>query len=311
MSVKRWAASVSGVAMFAVVAAISVGAVSIDPAPARSDDMKEVCATSFENAQKMKREGHLKEARKELLVCAGQSCPDVVVPQCVKWLKDVDETMPSIVVVAHGPKGDTPSNVKVSIDGEVVASSLDGRSIPVDPGKHHMRYELEGSPAVEEDLLLSVGDQNKRVEPTFKAPGGTAEAPGGELPKAGGDDKPTSAPVRWPAYLAIGVGGAGLVVGAITGGLALGAKSSLDDACTTKTTCPPSAQSDIDTLGTMSIVSTVGFVAGGVIAATGIIVAIALPRGSSTSKETKAALVLPWIAPLDGHGYAAGLSGAF
>lgn len=257
---------------------------------ARSDDMKETCAASFESGQKLRREGKLRAARKEFVVCAAEGCPEIIAPACGKWLHEVDEAMPTVVVVAKGPKGDQVGDVKVLVDGELVTSTLDGKPLPIDPGKHHVRYELEGVDPLEEDVIINVGDHNRHLEPVFRAPGGPHGDTTTPPPPTTPAEPPSSGPVRWPAYLTIGIGGAGIVVGAITGGIALGAKSALDEKCTTKTTCPKESQSDIDTLGTMSTASTVGFVVGGITAAAGIIVAIALPKApaakASTEKQT-------------------------
>jgi hypothetical protein len=57
-----------------------------------------------------------------------------------------------------------------------------------------------------------------------------------------------------------GIGAAGVVVGTISGVLALSKGSTLDGECSAgKTSCPNSAQSDISQLHTMQTLSSVGF----------------------------------------------------
>jgi hypothetical protein len=289
----------------AALLVVAIGASSFALA-ARSDDIKETCAASFEAGQRLRREGKLRAAKKEFVVCAAEGCPDIIAPACGKWLHEVDESTPTVVVVAKGPKGDQVGDVRVLVDGELVASTLDGKPLPIDPGKHHLRYELDGAEPLEEDVIINIGDHNRRLEPAFHGPGG---AIGGDTttPPPPKLDEPPSGPLRWPAFVTIGVGGAGIIVGAITGGLALGAKSSLDEKCATKTTCPKESQADIDTLSTMSTASTVGFVAGGITAAAGIIVAIALPSPKAPAKAAKQTIEWqPWISPLG-----AGVHGRF
>jgi hypothetical protein len=96
-------------------------------------------------------------------------------------------------------------------------------------------------------------------------------------------------------YVALGIGGAGVVVGSIFGGLALGKKSSLDDACKVKSNCPANAQDDIDALHTDATVSTVGFVVGGVGLAAGLIVL--LTTSSSAPHATTGFAVHPVVTP--------------
>jgi hypothetical protein len=81
--------------------------------------------------------------------------------------------------------------------------------------------------------------------------------------------------------VAFGVGGAGLVVGGITGILAMGKHSTLSGECTS--TCPPSAQSDLDSYHTMGTISTVGFIVAGVGAAAGVILLVTQPKTTATT----------------------------
>jgi hypothetical protein len=278
-------------------------------APAARADEKEACATSYEKAQKLRRDGKLKDARQEVLTCGNEKCPAVLIPFCVQWLREIDATMPSLVIVARGPRGEETEAVRVLIDGAVAASSLDGRPITVDPGKHHLRYELEGAKPIEEDVLVHAGEQNRRLSPVFQAnkPSPSTPAPKGDgaSPPAPVDTASPPSPSRWPVYTAFGLGAVGIGVGAVTGGMALGAKSSLDLECPTKGNCPAGAQPDIDRLHTMSTVSTIGFIVGGVGIAAGVLL-LAIRPGSPPALAPAAARVEPWIGPLS-----AGVRGSF
>jgi len=116
---------------------------------------------------------------------------------------------------------------------------------------------------------------------------------------------------RTPAYIALGVGGAGVVVTTVFGILALGNKSSLDTACgSDKTSCPASQSSNLSSLKTDSIVSDVGL--GFAIAGVGVgSVLLLLNRGESSASappddKRVAFRVAPWV----GVG-AAGMKGSF
>jgi hypothetical protein len=88
----------------------------------------------------------------------------------------------------------------------------------------------------------------------------------------------------------VGVGGAVLVMGAVFGGLALGDHSDLANKCTNG--CPASAQSEIDGYHTKGAVSTVGFIAGPVLAAAGLVMVLVAP---SSSKKSTSASITPYI----------------
>ena len=126
-------------------------------------------------------------------------------------------------------------------------------------------------------------------------------------PNAQGAPAPASGPNRLPAYIAFGVGGAGVALGAVFGILALGTKSTLDNECPGKV-CPPSAKSDVDNLSSRATVSNIAFAVGAVGVAAGVVLLVTL-HGSDAPKTAMArppVRVTPWI----GLG-AAGLGGTF
>jgi hypothetical protein len=96
----------------------------------------------------------------------------------------------------------------------------------------------------------------------------------------------------------------GVAVGTVFGVLALGAKNHLDGACTNKL-CLPSSQSDIDTMHSDALVSTVGFGVGIVGVAVG---GYMLLQGSSSPRPAKTGqvTVAPWVGPAS-----LGLTGRF
>jgi hypothetical protein len=67
----------------------------------------------------------------------------------------------------------------------------------------------------------------------------------------------------------VGVGGAALVGGLVTGLMAKGKESDATDQCKDKV-CPTKAEADFDSASSLAGVSTVLFISGGVLAAAGI-----------------------------------------
>src|SRR5262249_51813370 len=67
-----------------------------------------------------------------------------------------------------------------------------------------------------------------------------------------------------PAYVALGLGVAGIGVGTVFGLLPASKKGDLDNVCSADKVCPPSKQHTIDSANTIPTVSTVGFVVGAV-----------------------------------------------
>jgi len=169
------------------------------PASARADAAS--CVAASDAGQKLRDEGHLLESRAELATCAHEDCPAPVRGDCVQWMEDVDRRLPTIVIAATAAGRDT-RDVRVTIDGALVKTTLDGGAIPLDPGEHHLRYEHAGDPPSEETIVLREGEKDRALRVRFGVP----PAP---LPLA----PPPRPPVL--AYAMTGVAGAGLVSFAI------------------------------------------------------------------------------------------------
>src|SRR5580765_5052723 len=93
------AREVAVLALAVVVASPSVGVA------AGSNDDKKACIASSEKAQQLRADGKLLASRQELLVCARDVCPGVVRKDCAKWLGELEDALPSIVLGAKDGKG--------------------------------------------------------------------------------------------------------------------------------------------------------------------------------------------------------------
>ena len=95
---------------------------------------------------------------------------------------------------------------------------------------------------------------------------------------------------------ALGLGAAGLVLGAVTGGLAIGKHSNLKTECPTGSCDTTASQSDLSTYQTLGALSTAGFVIGGVGAAGGLVMLLMAPK-SESKPAPAAASIQPWFGP--------------
>jgi len=135
---------------------------------------KEECISAYEQAQDLRKQSHLINARQRLLVCTREVCPAVLRKDCVQWLEEVERSMPTVVVDVKGTDGSDVVAVKVYLDGKLVAEQLDGKPISLDPGQHTFRFEIAGAPAKEERIVVPEGTKNRRVAVSF-APAGVAQ----------------------------------------------------------------------------------------------------------------------------------------
>jgi hypothetical protein len=91
-------------------------------------------------------------------------------------------------------------------------------------------------------------------------------------------------------FIALGVGAAGLIAGGITGGLAISEHSLLDRDCDADGDCPEGRRETLDNFHTLSTISTVGFIVGGVGVAGGITLLVLAP----SSKKQSGATIVPY-----------------
>jgi hypothetical protein len=135
------------------------------PRPAHADEIDR-CLTAHPMAQRLRQDGALVSARTELLVCARAVCPAVVRAECGRWLAEVEDLTPSIVVSAQSVSGADLTDVRVFADGRAVAERLDGRAMPLDPGPHKIQLQAGGYEPTEMDVLLR--EREKARPLTFK-----------------------------------------------------------------------------------------------------------------------------------------------
>lgn len=144
-------------------------AASATPAPAPEDAVT-ACVKAAENAQTERSAHRLRRARERLLACAQVGCPMIVRSDCATWLAEVDQLMPSVVVTARDVRGIELIDVRVLVDGEVVATHLDGLAMPVDPGTHLFRFEAAGVTPLEQQILIREGEKGRALPITLMAP---------------------------------------------------------------------------------------------------------------------------------------------
>jgi len=215
--------------------------------------------------------------------------------------------IPNLTIVTLGPGGVAMASseleekgVRILIDDVDQAMALINVKRPIDPGDHRI-VALQGSEqlAVASVSLPESGtDSVDLVLPALEA------APRPLEPGAPVSDGGNAQVVA--GFVALGVGVAGLGVGGIAGGIALGKRSDLDDA---NGGCPdnqcaggPDVEDDVSSYNTMRTVSTVGFVVGGVGIAGGLLLLLTAPSSTASDEPDQPSVagrirVSPWVGP--------------
>ena len=188
----------------------------------------------------------------------------------------VEHRTPRLTVRA----GNAAAGVVVHVGASVIPVDTE---VKMDPGEVVVRAEAPGRRPNTLKATLREG-KNVEIDVGVLEPlaGDGASTPGtpGTPNMKGGSDTRDLRPI---GIIVAGVGVASLVVGSVTGILALG------DASTVKKNCPNDAcqkQEDVDTAGsgkTLSTVSTITFIAGGALVVGGAILFFMSPRKAKTT----------------------------
>jgi hypothetical protein len=182
---------------------------------------------------------------------------------------------------------------KVTVDDQPISSAAIGVKKPVDPGTHVVKATADGCEPGQTSFRV---DEAQSTEATIGlVPSPNRPSPAGtETPSIdhGAPEQTSPSSLRAASYVALGVGGAGLLVGGITGLLAIGKHGDLADTCVDDVCRTPQAKSDLDAYHTMTTLSTVGFIVGAAGIATGAVLFFMSPRA-----QAKSAWIVPTIAP--------------
>jgi hypothetical protein len=241
--------------------------------------------------------------------------------------REVDTVAPKVsgvTITVQAAGGGDVSSAKITIDDQPMNTASLGVRRLIDPGAHVLRVMVDGFKPAEE--RFTVPDGGSVSEPvtlekdlsapaagatpaatapaTTGAPGASALAGSNGAPAAsagaGTPEHPASgggkSALPWVAF---GVGGAGLVVGAVTGAMALGKHSDLSNSCTLPNNgCPTAQQDSLNSYHTLGAVSTVGFIVGGVGVVAGVVLLLTQPKGESAPAPQAAGLhVVPVVGP--------------
>jgi hypothetical protein len=244
--------------------------------------------------------GRLLEAREAFLEAARyQSAPNE--PQVFTAAREAARLeavqlaarIPSIVLVVTGAPADVP--ITATIDGSPVASETVGLPRRVNPGPHVIVVAAAGFR--QSRVEMTAGEAHEQRVTVELQPGPDA---GAGPPSLKGEPVAPRAGPPLASYIAFGAGALGVAVG-IASGMAAGSKDKALAAECSGSSCPASAQGDLDAFHTLKGVSTAFYVLG----AAGAIGGATLWLTAPTHRQDRPATGL-WLGPTS-----AGIRGAF
>jgi hypothetical protein len=212
----------------------------------------------------------------------------------------VQARIASVTIAVVGPE-----NPVVTLDEQPVPVAALGVKRPVDPGEHTVKATADGwMPAETKFTVADAGAATASLKltkvtagatpavgttaPTTSNPAATTSTGSNAPPAADTGTASSGSTQRMLGLVGMGVGVVGLGVGAVTGILAIGKHSTLTTECTGPggTCVTQQSQSDLDSYHSIGMVSTIGFIAGGVLAAGGAVLFFTAPKGASAGPAT-------------------------
>lgn len=280
------------------------------PAPglaAPEDDAETACFKAHENGQILRKKGKLRAARAEFVRCSQTSCPSGPSKDCAGWGLELHEAMPTVIFSGQ-VGGKDVGDVKVSVDGEILAERLDGKAIEMDPGEHLFRFEHKGQVATKKQIIFQA-KRNQMVLVSFSGP--TTEGPSSGATAPGPSFSTSLSPVGMPPLRIAGYGSAALgVVGLVAGFWFLSDyKTKRQEAQNLRESDTSNTSNDDENMngkanvsGTLSAVS---FVAGGGFLIGGVAMVM---YSYGESKRTSRLTIAPALSP---HGWSLSAGGAW
>jgi hypothetical protein len=207
-----------------------------------------------------------------------------------------------LTVSVNAPPG---TELRLLVDGVVVASSLVDSELPADPGDHVVEASAQGFLKATARVTLSSADKKTvtlklEVDPNAPAavplgvaavtsPGPVAPAATSSAvkPAAAPPHAPAKSPSRAPAYVFWGVGAVGVGVGTAFGLMAMNGKQDLDGQCTGNS-CPPSSGGAVDSAKRNGNISTIAFAVGGASLLLGTVLYFSIGSGPSEARAHSA-----------------------
>lgn len=188
-------------------------------------------------------------------------------------LAALEPTIPSVVVRAPGAS----SAARVTIGDRAVAV---GVPVELDPGDYNV-VMVDGERRLDATITLKINERDREIRLSSRGPlGEGGDPPPLPPPPPAAEAQPGS---LVPGIVVLSLGGASLIAGAILGGVALSIDAGITEKCD-ETGCAPGTdleqiESDKSTSLALTHASTGTLVAGGVLAAVGVVLLVVRPGG--------------------------------
>jgi hypothetical protein len=240
---------------------------------ALADGLADTCVAHAESGQRLRDDGRLREARDQLRRCSGDSCHPVVREDCLRWLEEVEQALPSIVLAVRDRSGHDVHVFALQIDG-VDEPVVVGRAVALDPGVHQVRVTAEGYLPGRVSITTREGETRRRIDVVLDPLG--RGSPLDPVPRRSSSSIPT---------VSLGLFGAGALSLAASAYLFFSARAELDQL---RQSCAGACDASVvDGARAKGVGATIGLIAGGLAVAGGSLLLGLTPSSSSQEQEAR------------------------
>jgi hypothetical protein len=121
------------------------------------------CASAYEQGQEQRKSGQLISARSTLQMCARDECPDFIRSDCANWYGEVQSEVPTLVFAARS-QGRDLSDVRVSVEGRVLSTRVDGQVVELDPGEYDFAFRAPEMRELRQHFVVARGERNRLIQ---------------------------------------------------------------------------------------------------------------------------------------------------
>ncbi len=204
-------------------------------------------------------------------------------------IKELTPKVPTLTIIRDE---EAPPSLTIWVDNAELPTSALNSPLPLDPGEHELLVRQPGYADEKRPITLEEGRPEAIDLADFTKARTRIETPVKPLVTTN-KLAPTSNPRvhKTAGFITLGVGGAGLVFGGIMGALVMAQKQTATPNCTGPEgyACNEAGFAAVGKMRTYADPSTIGFIAGGVLAATGVVLLITAP---ARGQEKPAAITL-------------------
>jgi hypothetical protein len=271
---------------------------SVLSVPAHADDSKQACAKAYEQTQSLRKASKLREAKEQVKLCAVESCPAFVKKDCVVWLDEIENSIPTVTFQVKRD-GEELVNLQVWMGKIQLKEKLDGKSVGVDPGEQTFRFTNSKGESTSKTVVVRQGEKNRIILinwPSSKpAASGTGTPPPPDPPPKR-EQLPTETSGGPPlgTWVLGGVGLVGLGAFATFGLLGKGQRSDLEKSCS-----PNCSASEVDKVKSKYLIADISLGVG--VVSLGIAAVLWLTASPNKGSERpQSAWLVDWVATPQG-----------